>query len=141
MKTTLATEEVEKVWYVIDATDQILGRLAVKIATLLRGRHKPIYTPHMDAGDFVILINADKIKLTGKKMDQKKYMFYSGYRGNEKYVAIKDMLVKRPEFVIMNAVRGMLPKNKLSSKLLTKLRVFKGTDHPHAAQNPIPFNG
>ena len=137
MKTTLAKPEtVTHDWKIVDATGHILGRLAVVIANALRGRNNPLYTPHVDTGDYVIVTNADKIKLTGSKEEQKKYMFYSGYMGNEKYRSIADFRDKRPEFIIQNAVRGMLPKNKLASQMLKKLKVYRGTDHPHEAQNP-----
>jgi large subunit ribosomal protein L13 len=140
MKTTLAKPgEVEPKWRVVDASGQILGRLAVKIANALRGRDKPTYTPQTDTGDFIIVVNAEKVKLTGNKEEQKKYMFYSGYVGNEKYRSVAEFREKRPEFLIMNAVRGMLPKNKLARKMLTKLRVFAGPEHPHEAQKPEPM--
>ena len=140
MKTTVAkTGEVARKWRIVDASGQILGRLAVQVANVLRGRDKPIYTPHVDTGDFVIVINAKKVKLTGNKEDQKKYMFYSGYMGGEKYRSVADFREKRPGFLIMNAVRGMLPKNKLSRQMLTKLRVFAGPEHPHEAQTPEPM--
>ena len=140
MKTTVAkTGEVARKWRIVDASGQILGRLAVQVANVLRGRDKPIYTPHVDTGDFVIVINAEKVKLTGNKEDQKKYMFYSGYMGGEKYRSVADFRKKRPEFLIMNAVRGMLPKNKLARQMLTKLRVFAGPEHPHEAQTPEPM--
>ncbi|MEM9158535.1 MAG: 50S ribosomal protein L13 [Verrucomicrobiota bacterium] len=137
MKTFLAKKEtVERNWYVIDAKDQVLGRLAVKIANVLRGRNKPTYTPHVDTGDFVVVINADKIALSGKKEDQKKYMFYSGYVGGEKYLSVEQMQERRPDFVVKHAVKGMLPKNRLARKMLTKLKVYAGEEHPHAAQEP-----
>jgi large subunit ribosomal protein L13 len=141
MNTTVAKKEtVTHDWKIVDATDQILGRLAVKIANALRGRDKPIYTPHVDTGDYVIVINADKVKLTGSKEEDKKYMFYSGYMGNEKYRSVKDFRESRPEFIITNAVKGMLPKNKLAYSMLTKLRVYRGEDHPHTAQQPTPLS-
>jgi large subunit ribosomal protein L13 len=140
MKTTLAkAETTTHGWKIVDAKDQILGRLAVTIANSLRGRDKPTYTPHVDTGDFVIVINADKIKLTGAKEEQKKYMFYSGYMGSEKYRNVADFRKNRPEFIITNAVKGMLPKNKLASRMLTKLKVYRGEDHPHTAQQPTPL--
>jgi large subunit ribosomal protein L13 len=140
MKTTLAkAETTTHGWKIVDAKDQILGRLAVTIANSLRGRDKPTYTPHVDTGDFVIVINADKIKLTGAKEEQKKYMFYSGYMGSEKYRNVADFRKNRPEFIITNAVKGMLPKNKLASRMLTKLKVYSGEDHPHTAQQPTPL--
>lgn len=141
MKTTLAkAETTTHGWRIVDAKDQILGRLAVTIANSLRGRDKPTYTPHVDTGDFVIVINANKVKLTGAKEEQKKYMFYSGYMGGEKYRSVADFREKRPEFIITNAVKGMLPKNKLASRMLTKLKVYSGEDHPHSAQQPVPLN-
>ena len=142
MKTTLAKvgSETDRNWRIVDASDQILGRLAVKVANALRGRDKPIFTPHIDAGDYVIVVNAEKVKLSGNKEEQKQYMFYSGYMGGEKYRNVADFREKRPEFLIMNAVKGMLPKNKLSSQLLKKLRIYIGTEHPHKAQSPQPLN-
>ena len=142
MKTTLITSpiESEKRWYIVDAENLILGRLAVKIANTLRGRHKPCYTPHTDTGDYVIVINADKVKLTGKKEEQKQYMFFSGWRGNEKYVSFSDFREKNPAFIFENAVKGMLPRNKLSRKIIKKLKVYKGSSHPHEAQEPIKFD-
>ncbi|MDR0693537.1 MAG: 50S ribosomal protein L13 [Puniceicoccales bacterium] len=139
MSTTLATaKDIEhRRWFLLDAKGKVLGRLAVKIANILRGRNKPMYTPHMDTGDFVIVINAEKVKLTGNKNDAKKYMFYSGYQGGEKYVPVSHMREKKPEFLIEHAVRGMLPKNKLSRKLITKLKVYKGENHSHASQQPV----
>jgi large subunit ribosomal protein L13 len=140
MKTTLAkAETTTHGWKIVDAKDQILGRLAVTIANSLRGRDKPTYTPHVDTGDFVIVINADKVKLTGAKEEQKKYMFYSGYMGSEKYRNVADFRKNRPEFIITNAVKGMLPKNKLANRMLTKLKVYSGEDHPHTAQQPTPL--
>ena len=137
MKTTLAkAETTTHGWKIVDAKDQIRGRLAVNSANALRGRDKPTYTPHVDTGDFVIVINAEKVKLTGAKEEQKKYMFYSGYMGGEKYRNVADFREKRPEFIITNAVKGMLPKNKLASRMLTKLKVYSGEEHPHSAQQP-----
>ncbi|HLS28923.1 MAG TPA: 50S ribosomal protein L13 [Opitutales bacterium] len=141
MKTFLARKEtVEPKWYVVDASGEVLGRLAVKIADILRGRNKPTYTPHVDTGDFVVVINADKIALTGKKEEQKTYMFYSGYVGGESYRTVKEMRERRPEFIIQNAVKGMLPKNRLSRQMLTKLKVYAGPDHPHESQQPTPLS-
>lgn len=140
MKTTLAkADEVERKWRVVDASEQVLGRLAVKIADALRGRDKPVYTPHVDTGDFVVVVNAEKVKLTGNKEEQKQYMFYSGYMGGEKYRSVADFREKRPEFLITNAVKGMMPKNKLANAMLTKLRVYAGPEHPHEAQQPEPM--
>jgi large subunit ribosomal protein L13 len=142
MKTTLATVEdvANKKWCLLDADGKILGRLAVKIANILRGRDKPLYTPHMDVGDFVIVINAEKVKLTGNKDNAKEYMFYSGYQGGEKYVPISRMRERRPEFLIKHAVLGMLPKNRLAQKLMLKLKIYAGNSHPHASQQPVAIN-
>lgn len=140
MKTTLAKKEtVTHDWKIVDASGLILGRLAVQIANALRGRNKPTYTPHVDTGDYVVVINAEKVKLSGSKEDQKQYMFYSGYMGNEKYRTVADFRENRPEFIITNAVKGMLPRNKLSSGMLTRLRVFRGEEHDHEAQQPSPL--
>lgn len=140
MKTTLATKETANPkWHIIDATDMVLGRLAVKIANILRGRHKPIYTPHEDTGDFVIVINASKVKVTGKKADDKSYMFFTGYMGTEKHRSFSYFLEKNPAFIIEHAVKGMLPRNRLSRAMLKKLKVYAHDEHPHAAQEPIPF--
>ena len=137
MKTTLAKkEELERNWFVVDASEKILGRMAVKIANVLRGRHKPIYTPHVDAGDFVVVVNAEKVALSGNKEEQKQYMFYSGYVGNEKYRNVADFRAKRPTFIIENAVKGMMPKNRLASQMIKKLKVYAGSEHPHEAQTP-----
>ena len=126
-------------WRIIDADGQVLGHVAEKIANVLRGRNKPIYTPHLDTGDFVVVINAEKIRVTGNKENTKEYQRYSGYRGGLKRIPFADMREKHPERIIMAAVKGMLPRNRLGSKLLTKLKVFKGTEHPHGAQNPEPM--
>lgn len=141
MKSTLAkTGEIEPKWHVVDAQGKVLGRLAVQIANILRGRHRPTYTPHTDTGDFVIVINADKIVVTGNKELQKEYMFYSGYFGNERYVKLKDMREKKPAFIIEHAVKGMLPRNKLGRAQLKKLKIYAGAEHPHDAQNPEPLS-
>ena len=138
MKTYLAKKEtVQPKWYLIDAEGQVLGRLAVKVANIIRGRNKASYTPHVDTGDFVIVINASKVVLTGKKEEVTEYMSFSGYVGGEKYRKLTEVRAKKPDFIIMQAVKGMLPKNRLAAKMLTKLRVFPGAEHPHAAQNPI----
>ena len=128
--------EVERKWWVIDASDKILGRLATRIATILQGKHKPQYTPHVDIGDYVIVINADKIKLTGKKWLQKKYYRHSGYPGGLKVQTAQDILNKHPERLIYHAVKGMLPKNRLGRKMLKKLKIYAGSEHPHEAQKP-----
>ena len=137
MKTFLAKKEtVESKWHLIDATGVPLGRLAVKAATLIRGRHKPTYTPSVDTGDFVVIINAEKVALTGKKEVQNTYMFFSGFVGGESYRKLSEQRQRHPEFIIEHAVKGMLPKNRIAAKMLTKLRVFAGDKHTHEAQNP-----
>lgn len=137
MKTFLAKKEtVQPKWYLIDADGLVLGRLAVKVANIIRGRHKATYTPHVDTGDYVVVINAEKVALTGKKDEQNEYMFFSGYVGGESYRSLAKMREEKPEFIITHAVKGMLPKNRLAAKMLTKLRVFKGSAHTHEAQNP-----
>jgi len=139
MKTTSAKKPDQRQWYVVDATDQVLGRLAVKIANVLRGRHKACYTPNVDCGDHVIVVNAEKIRVTGKKETQKEYMFYTGFVGGEKYVKLSDFRARRPEYIIEAAVKGMLPRNKLAEDMFMKLHVYAGANHPHTAQNPQPF--
>ena len=137
MKTyTAKAKEIEHKWCVVDASGHVLGRLASFVAHRLRGKHKPIYTPHVDTGDHVIVINADKITLTGDKWDDKVYYRHSGYMGGLKAITAKDLLKKRPEDLIKNAVRGMLPKNRLGRKVLKKLKVYAGPEHPHEAQQP-----
>lgn len=137
MKTyTQKASEVQRDWYVIDATGQVLGRLATQIATLLRGKHKPTYTPSLDGGDFVIVVNAEKIRLTGRKPEQKTYVRHTGYPGGLKVTPYKMMLAKHPDRIIRLAVKGMLPKNRMGRRLMTKLRVYAGPTHPHAAQQP-----
>jgi large subunit ribosomal protein L13 len=126
-------------WFVVDASDLILGRLATVVAARLRGKHNPLFTPHTDTGDFVIVINAEKIRLTGKKWTQKLYHHHTGYIGGLKTASAKELLEKRPEELIRRAVKGMLPKNRLGSQLYTKLKVYAGGDHPHQAQTPEPL--
>ena len=141
MKTTLAKPEiVTHDWKIVDATDHILGRLAVLIANALRGRNNPLYTPHVDTGDYVIVTNADKIKLTGSKEEQKKYMFYSGYMGNEKYRSVADFREKRPEFIIQNAVRGMLPKKQTSEPNVEKAQSISWNRSSPRGSKTNPFN-
>jgi large subunit ribosomal protein L13 len=141
MKTFLAKNEtVSPKWYLIDAQGQVLGRLAVKAANIIRGRHKASYTPSVDNGDFVVVINAEKIVLTGKKEEQNEYMFFSGFVGGESYRKLALMREKHPEFIIEHAVKGMLPKNRLAATMLTKLRVFAGPQHTHEAQNPVKIS-
>lgn len=131
--------EIPRKWFVVDANGQVLGRLASKVAQVLRGKHRPTFTPHVDAGDFVVVINADKIKLTGEKLTKKLYHRWSGIPGGFRSVAARDVLEKKPDFMIRKAVWGMLPKNVLGRQLLTKLKVYSGTEHPHAAQKPEPL--
>lgn len=140
MKTFSARErDVEKKWYVVDAQGKTLGRLASEIVTILRGKHKPIYTPHIDCGDYVIVVNAEKVRVTGLKLDQKVYYRHSGYPGGLKMVTLRDQLKKFPERVIETAVKGMLPKNRLGRRMHKKLKVYAGPNHPHAAQKPQPL--
>lgn len=129
-------DAIEKKWWLIDANDMVLGRLATRVADILRGKNKPTYTPFFDSGDFVIVINAKKIKLTGLKEKQKLYYHHSGYTGNLKEVSYERMMKTQPERIIINAVKGMLPKNKLNRKILRKLKVYPGSEHRHAAQKP-----
>ncbi|WP_425955018.1 50S ribosomal protein L13 [Xylanimonas sp. McL0601] len=131
--------DVQRDWYVIDATDVVLGRLATHVATLLRGKHKPTFAPHVDGGDFVIVINADKVALTGNKRTTKLAYRHSGYPGGLRSVAYGELLEKNPERAVEKAVRGMLPKNSLGRQQLGKLKVYRGAEHPHAAQQPQPF--
>ncbi len=128
--------EIKRDWYVVDAAGKTLGRLASKIAQVLRGKHKPIYTPHVDTGDFVIVINADKIVLTGNKEKQKKYYRHSGYPGGMTEITYEELRLKEPEFIIKKAVKGMIPHNKLGKKMIKKLKVYAGDEHPHQAQQP-----
>jgi large subunit ribosomal protein L13 len=130
--------EVQRRWWVIDATDQVLGRVAVKAANLLRGKEKAIFTPHVDTGDFVVVINADKVRVTGKKETAKSYMSFSGYVGGHKSESFRQRRARHPELLIEGAVKGMVPHNRLGRALITKLKVYKGSEHPHAAQNPAP---
>jgi len=129
-------EEVERNWYLVDADNKILGRLASKIASILRGKNKPIFTPHVDTGDFVVVINAKKVKLTGRKLKEKIYYHHSGYPGGLKSITAKDLIQKKPEELIRKAVKGMLPKNRLGRKQLKKLKVYPDQEHPHQAQQP-----
>jgi large subunit ribosomal protein L13 len=129
-------EEVKRDWLLVNASGETLGRLASKVAMILRGKHKPIYTPHVDTGDFVVIINAEKINLTGKKMENKRYYHHTGYPGGIKSITVKDMLKKEPKNVIKFAVKGMLPKNPLGRMMIKKLKVYSGEEHPHQAQKP-----
>ena len=140
MKTYVANaQNRERNWLVVDATGQTLGRLATQIATALRGKRKPQYTPHVDTGDFVVVVNAEKIAVTGKKLEQKRYYRHSGYPGGIKERTLEEMLRRRPEEVIRLAVKGMLPRTRLGRKQLTKLKVYAGPEHPHVAQKPQPM--
>lgn len=138
MRTTYIAKiaDVERKWYVVDATGKTLGRLASEIATVLRGKNKPMYAPNVDTGDYVIVINAEKIVVTGKKLDQKTYVHHSGYVGGLKTITLKQQLEKKPEEVLKHAVKGMLPKNALGRKMFSKLHVYAGPEHAHAAQKP-----
>ncbi len=137
MKTYMArSEDINKKWYLIDGEGKTVGRVATKIANLLRGKEKPQFTPHADTGDFVIVVNADKLKFTGKKWDQKNYYWHTGYPGGIKSITAEDLLVKHPEDILKKAVWGMLPKNKWQKKLITRLKIYAGNEHPHASQKP-----
>ncbi|KUG04175.1 lsu ribosomal protein l13p (l13ae) [hydrocarbon metagenome] len=137
MKTYMAKPaEVEHKWYVIDASGQTLGRISSEVASILRGKHKPTYTPHVDTGDFVIIINAEQVKLTGDKLNQKMYRYHTGYPGGLKEMDYRTLLQKRPERAIETAVKGMLPHNRLGNKMYKKLKVYRGSEHPHQAQKP-----
>lgn len=126
----------QRKWQLVDADGAVLGRLAVQVANVLRGRNKAVYTPHLDTGDFVVVVNAEKIQVTGNKEEDKSYMFYSGWRGGESHRKLKKLRETKPEWLIWHAVKGMLPKNRLGKKLITKLKVYAGPSHPHTAQNP-----
>ena len=137
---TTKPDDIKREWYVVDATGLTLGRLASQIASVLRGKHKPIFSPHMDCGDFVIVINAEKVRVTGDKLDQKMYYRHSGYPGGLKTISLRDQMKQHPDRVIRLAVRGMLPKNRLGRQMIKKLKVYREPDHPHQAQQPKPLN-
>ena len=140
MKTpSLSHKAISRSWYLVDATDLTVGRVSTQIATILRGKNNPFFTPHLDAGDFVVVINAEKVAVTGKKETDKTFMSYSGWKGGEKFTTVARIRAKNPEKLIMHAVRGMIPKNRLGRVLLTKLKVYKGNQHPHSAQQPAPL--
>ncbi len=140
MKTySVKAGEITREWYLVDAADQVLGRLATRVASVLRGKHKPIYSTHLDTGDYVVVINAERVRLTGNKADQKEYFRHSGYMGGERFIPFRRMLGRYPDRVIRLAVKGMLPKNTLGRSMLKKLRVYAGPEHPHAPQNPQPL--
>jgi large subunit ribosomal protein L13 len=137
MKTHLPKVNLDqRKWHVVNAEGAVLGRLAAQVANILRGKNKPIFTPHMDAGDFVVVINAEKVLVTGNKETDKKFMTYSGWKGGEKFTSVEQIRAKHPEKLITHAVRGMVPKNRLGRVLMTKLKVYKGGEHPHSAQKP-----
>jgi large subunit ribosomal protein L13 len=141
MKTISAKEsEVEKKWHLIDADGLVVGRPASRVAAILRGKHKPIFTPHVDTGDFVVIINASKVRLTGNKLQQKAYYHHTGYPGGIKKEMAKDLMKTAPDEIIRKAVKGMLPKNSLGRRQFSKLKVYSGPEHPHSAQNPAPLN-
>lgn len=141
MKTTMPEEiRVQRSWYVVDASDKVLGRLAVKLANVIRGKHKPLFTPHIDTGDYVIVLNAEKVKLTGKKEDRKVYVDYSGYRGGLKERNAAAIRKRNPERLVYDAVRRMLPKNRLMRKAIGRLKVYPGNNHEHEAQKPRPLD-
>ncbi len=140
MKTHLPKVNLDqRKWHVVNAEGAVLGRLAAQVANILRGKNKPVYTPHLDAGDFVVVINAEKVVVSGKKETDKKFMTYSGWKGGEKYTSVEQIRARHPEKLITHAVRGMVPKNRLGRVLMTKLKVYKGGEHPHAAQRPEPL--
>lgn len=132
----IKSEEANQKWFVVDAKDKVLGRLATEVARIIRGKNKPTFTPNMDTGDFVIVVNAEQVKIADKREQMKEYHHYSGYPGGLKIRSYREMIQKKPEFVIQTAVSGMLPKTKLGKKLIKKLKVYKGTEHPHSAQKP-----
>lgn len=136
---TAKTAEIRREWYVVDAEGQTLGRLASKIAPILKGKHKPTYTPHLDCGDFVVVVNAQKLRVTGRKLDQKFYYHHSGYPGGIKSISLRDQLARHPDRVIEAAIRGMLPKNRLGRRMIKKLKVYASASHPHQAQQPKPL--
>ena len=140
MKSYMAKKsEVTRRWFVVDAQGKVLGRLASRIAMVLRGKNKPQFTPHMDTGDFVVVVNADQVRLTGRKLDQKVYYRHSGYMGGLKETPVRTLLKKKPEEILRHAVRGMLPKNSLGRHQLKKLKIYTGAEHPHEAQQPVPL--
>lgn len=136
----IKSNDAEKKWFLVDAQDQILGRLASKIAKIIRGKNKAIFTPNSDTGDFVVVINADKVRFTGKRSTLKSYSHHSGYPGGLKTKSLQEIMASKPEFVLQNAVQGMLPKNRLGKQLIKKLKVYSGSTHPHAAQKPESIN-
>ena len=140
LTSSIKKDEIKRDWFIVDAEDKTLGRLASEIAQIIRGKNKPFYTPNMDMGDFVVVINADKVFLTGDKEKQKKYFKHSGYPGGDKEISLSKLRESKPEQIIFNAVKGMLPHNRLGRKLLKHLKVYSGSEHPHASQQPKPYN-
>ena len=140
LTSSIKKDEIKRDWFIVDAEDKTLGRLASEIAQIIRGKKKPFYTPNMDMGDFVVVINADKVFLTGDKEKQKKYFKHSGYPGGDKEISLSKLRESKPEQIIFNAVKGMLPHNRLGRKLLKHLKVYSGTQHPHSSQQPKPYN-
>ncbi|GIV49503.1 MAG: 50S ribosomal protein L13 [Candidatus Kapaibacterium sp.] len=136
---SVRTDQVEHRWWVVDATGQTLGRLASRVAALIRGKHKPLFTPHVDCGDYVIVVNAEKVVLKGKRAEQKEYFRYTGYPGGARFENVADLLAQNPAKVIEHAVYGMLPKNRLGRRMRLKLKVYAGPNHPHQAQQPEPY--
>ena len=136
---TPKAEDIQRAWWVVDAADKPLGRLATEVASVLRGKHKPMYTPHLDTGDHVVVVNAEKVRLTGKKADQKTYFRHSGYMGGERHIPFRRMIATHPERVIELAVKGMLPKGALGRAMRSKLKVYAGGEHPHQGQQPVPL--
>jgi len=132
-------DEIQQEWHLVDADGKVLGRLASQVASVLRGKHKPMFTPHMDTGDFVVIVNAEKIRLTGRKTEAKSYFTHSGFMGGERIISYKEMLADHPERIIEHAVRGMLPHNRLGRRLIKKLKIYRGPEHPHSAQQPKPL--
>ena len=132
--------EVDRAWFVVDAEDQVVGRMASRIAAILRGKHKPSFTPHVDTGDFVVVVNAEKVRFTGKKEEQKEYFRYTGYPGGERFTTPRTYRQERPEFIVEHAVKGMLPNGPLGRQMLKKLKVYAGPEHPHEAQSPEPLS-
>lgn len=132
--------DIEQKWFIIDANGQVLGRLATKIAQVLRGKHKPLWAPHMDCGDFIVVVNADKVRITGRKMIQKSYVHHTGYPGGLRHTSIARIMSDKPEYILMHAVRGMLPHNRLGRQMLKKLKIYTKVEHPHSAQKPEPLS-
>ena len=140
LTSSIKKDDIQRDWYIVDADNKTLGRLASEVAQVIRGKKKPFYTPNLDMGDFVVVINAEKISVTGNKEEQKKYFSHSGFPGGDKETSLSSLRAKQPEKIIYNAVKGMLPHNRLGRKLIKHLKVYSGSEHPHASQQPKPFN-